>query len=112
MGQFSGFGVGRVTCWALAHVLRAVLLKCSQFAGRFELDWDWGGGCSSAAVMATRGSNSESRTCIGVWVRRKIENRRKYLGKSKCFAVFDGLCEMLIILYWMRMTGFQERIYV
>ena len=64
VGQFAGFGVGRVTCWALAHVLRAVSLKCSQFAGRFELNWDWGSGCSSAAVVATRGSNSESRTWI------------------------------------------------
>ena len=42
----------------------------------------------------------------------KIENRRIYHGKSKFVAVFDGLCEMLIIRYWMRMTGFQERNYV
>jgi hypothetical protein len=41
----------------------------------------------------------------------KVENRRIYHGKSKFFAVFEGLCDMLIIRYWMRMTGFQERNY-
>ena len=31
-----------------------------------------------------------------------------YHGKSKCFTVFDGLCDMLIIRYWTRMMGYQE----
>ena len=41
----------------------------------------------------------------------KLENRRIYHGKSKCFAVFDGLFDMLITRSWIRMTGFQERNY-
>ena len=43
---------------------------------------------------------------------RERKNRKStkfYHGKSKCFGVFDGLCDMLIIRYRMRMTGFQER---
>ena len=47
----------------------------------------------------------------GSLVHGKIENRRFNHWKIKVFRCFRWPLRMLIICYWMRMTGFQERNY-